>query len=679
MPDDPHDLSREGEQPFLHDLVCLLAAPMQAWTTDDGSIAPGAGAQGVYVGDTRIVRGLATRTDGWSVAHLGTDDGMPRRQTLRAVVRRGGAIIDPEILLVRERAITGDALTETITLVNASRDPVTVALAVHLVPDATPMDVVKTGGGTQAGTVRVNDEGWSSADERVSVRLETDGACARDKLGYSVTLHLAAPAGGSAAGTWSLHAVDLGAVVTAPRSRDLAAAAGRIAVPGGRDFDLGRLLRRAFDDLDGLQLAVPGAPDATFIGAGAPWFLTLFGRDSIVAASFLLPAAPHIAHGTLAALARFQGRTDDDATAEAPGKIVHELRRDVTRHVGHERFLLPPRYYGTVDATPLWISLLHDAWRAGMPQDAVAALVPNLEAALGWLRAAVAANPRGLLAYHDPSGRGLANHGWKDSGDAIRWADGSQAVGPIALCEVQGYAARAARQAADLLDALGRDGAAELRSWAGDLAERFRAAFWVTDRATGARHPAMALDAEGRAVDGMASNMGHLLGTGILDSDEKRAVVDRLMDPTMFSGYGIRTLSTTNGDYWPMRYHAGAVWPHDTAMIIDGMLADGFAEEARTVAEGLLAAAASFDWRLPELFAGVARNESTRAIPYPAACHPQAWSAAAAVVVALALGGSVRVTMAKPMPQTYPRTTERPLGSFWRSVLPRIATRMCAA
>ena len=170
----------------------------------------------------------------------------------------------------------------------------TVALAVHLVPDATPMDVIKTGGGTQAGTVRVNDEGWSSADERVSVRLETDGVCARDELGYSVTWDLAAPASGSAAGTWSLHAVDLGAVVTAPRSRDLAAAAGRIAVPGGRAFDLGRLLQRAFDDLDGLQLAMPGAPDATFIGAGAPWFLTLFGRDSIVAAS--LSAAGRSTH-----------------------------------------------------------------------------------------------------------------------------------------------------------------------------------------------------------------------------------------------------------------------------------------------------------------------------------------------------------------------------------------------
>jgi glycogen debranching enzyme len=642
MPDDIHDLGRHGEQPFLHDLSCLLAAPMQAWTTADGSIALDAGAQGVYLGDMRIVRGLSMQTDGWSVAHLATDEGVPRRQVLRAVVRRGGGVIDPEILLIRERVITGDALTESIAIVNASRGPVTVVLALHFIPDATPMDVVKAGG-TRAGGVRVNEGGWSTEDKRVSVRLSTDGACARDDLGFDITWHLAAPPGGSAAGSWALQAVDTGAVVTAPSTRDVAATLGRVAVPEGREFDVGRLLRRAFDDLDGLELAMPGLPDARFLGAGAPWFLTLFGRDSIIAASLLLRSTPQIAHGTLAALARLQGTDDDVASAEQPGKIIHELRREVTHHLGgNERFVLPQRYYGTVDATPLWISLLHDAWRAGMPPDDVAALAPNLEAAVGWLRAAAAADPRGFLAYHDSTGRGLANQGWKDSGDAIRWADGSRAVGPIALCEVQGFAARAARQAADLLDALGRGGAANLRSWADELAERFRVAFWVTDSATGARYPAMALDVKGHAVDGIASNMGHLLGTGILEIDEQRAVVDRLMDPSMFSGFGIRTLSTTNGGYWPMRYHAGAVWPHDTAMIIDGMLTDGFAEEARTVAEGLLAAAASFDWRLPELFAGVSRIESARAIPYPAACRPHAWSAAAAVVVALALGGSVR-------------------------------------
>ncbi len=631
--------ARSAEQPFLHDLECLLAAPMQVWTTPDGAIEPGAGAQGVYMGDTRIVRELTMAADGWSVAHLSTDHAVPRRQELRAVLRRGGAVIDPEVLLVRERVIAGDALSETISLRNASSRAVTIVIGVDVAPDATPMDVIKSGG-TQPGIVLMAEDGWSAADERVSVRLATDGARERGALGYQITWRLTAQPGESASGSWSLHAVDSGAVVTAPGTRSVAAAAERIAIPRDRAHDLGMLVRRAFDDLDGLQLALHGSPETSFIGAGAPWFLTLFGRDSIVTASLLLPAAPHIAHGTLSALARLQGTTHDTASVEAPGRIVHELRRDATHHVAaSKQLLLPPRYFGTVDATPLWISLLHDAWRAGLAMDAVEALTPNLESAIGWMREAAGTDPRGFLTYHDPTGQGLANQGWKDSRDAIRWADGSLATGPIALCEVQGYAVRAARQAADLLDALGRAGAPDLRSWSDALAKRFRAAFWVTDGGTGARYPAIALDADGRAVDGVASNMGHLLGTGILDANEQRAVVDRLMDPAMFSGFGIRTLSTTNGGYWPMRYHAGAVWPHDTAIIVNGMLADGFAAEARTVAEGLLAAAASFEWRLPELFAGVARDESARAIPYPAACRPQGWSAAAAVVVARAIGG----------------------------------------
>jgi len=636
-----HATDRTTEQPFLHDLSCLLAAPMQAWTTADGSIEAGAGAQGVYVGDTRIVGELALRAEGWSVTHLSTDDGVARRQELRAVLRRAGAATDPEILLVRERGIMGDSLAETITVLNASPQSVSVEIELRLVPDATPMEVVKAGG-APLGAVLVTDHGWSAEHERLRVRLLTDGSCSGGEGGFFVRWLLTAPAGGAEAGSWSLHAVDDRAVVAPPDVRDLAAAGARMVVPEGRAFDLGRLLRRAFDDLDGLELTLPDLPETRFVGAGAPWFLTLFGRDSIVAASLLLPATSKLARGTLAALAHLQGTIDDAAAGEAPGKIVHELRRDATHHIGATQLLLPPRYYGTVDATPLWISLLHDTWRAGMSQDELAALAPNLEAAVAWLRGAVAADPRGFLSYHDPTGRGLANQGWKDSGDAVRWADGSLATGPIALCEAQGYAVRAGRQAADMLDSLGIGGAGELRAWAEDLAERFRSAFWVADRLTGGRYPAIALDARGRAVDGMASNMGHLLGTGLLNADEQRVVVDRLMDPVLFSGFGIRTLSTTNGGYWPMRYHAGAVWPHDTAMIINGMLTAGFAEEATTVAEGLLAAAASFDWRLPELFAGIARTESSRAVPYPAACQPQAWSAAAAVVVARALGASLR-------------------------------------
>ncbi|MCV0402935.1 MAG: amylo-alpha-1,6-glucosidase [Chloroflexi bacterium] len=640
MADDAPKHVHSAEQPFLHDLACLLAAPMQAWTTQDGSIGAGAGVQGVYVGDTRIVRELTLRVDGWSVSHLSTDYAVPRHQELRSVLRRGGSMIDPEVLLVRRRAVTGDAISETITLRNASSRAVAATLRLRIAPDATPMHIIKAGVGEEVPAVVMAGDGWSTTDHRVQVRVAADGARSHDDTGFEIAWRFSAGPGGSDTGSWSLQAADSGAIVAAPTSRTVAAAAEQVPIPNGRAHDLGRLVRQAFDDLEGLELTLRGVPEAPFIGAGAPWFLTLFGRDSIISASLLLPAAPAIARGTLAALAHLQGTAHDTATAEAPGRIVHELRRDATEHAGaSKRLVLPPRYFGTVDATPLWISLLHDAWRAGMPIDEVATLAPHLEAAVGWMREAAAADPRGFLTYHDPTGHGLANQGWKDSGDAVRWADGSLADGPIALCEVQGYAFRAAHHAADMLDALGRPGAADLRSWRDSMADRFRAAFWVSDPDTGARYPAVALDARGRAVDGIASNMGHLLGTGMLDADERRAVVERLMDPTLFSGFGIRTLSTTNAGYWPMRYHAGAVWPHDTAMIIDGMLADGFADEARIVAEGLLAAAASFDWRLPELFAGVSREESARAIPYPAACRPQGWSAAAAVVVARALGG----------------------------------------
>ena len=189
-----------------------------------------------------------------------------------------------------------------------------------------------------------------------------------------------------------------------------------------------------------------------------------------------------------------------------------------------------------------------------------------------------------------------------------------------------------------LLDILGSllVGLLLLRAWAAAMKERFRGAFWCEDEQ--GRYPALALDAQKRPVDGVSSNIGHLLGTGILDADEQRVVVERLLDPTMFSGYGIRTLSTTNGAYWPLRYHAGSVWSHDTGIVIDGMLRDGFTEEAAQVAEGLLTAAEGFDYRLPELFGGWSAEEVWPPVPYPASCRPQAWAATSVVPVARALG-----------------------------------------
>src|SRR5690606_13133431 len=283
-----------------------------------------------------------------------------------------------------------------------------------------------------------------------------------------------------------------------------------------------------------------------FLGAGAPWFFTIFGRDSIWAARFLLPLGTGIAHGTLRTLAALQGRERVAATAEQPGKIIHEVRR-ATLELPDEGVELPPHYYGTVDATALWICLLADARERGLGDDETRELLPALRAALAWMR-----------DFGDSDGDGLLEY---------------VAEGPIALAEVQAYAHEAAVRGAALLEEFGED-AAEWRAWAARLAAQFRASFWVSD--ADGRYPAIALDARKRPVDSLTSNIGHLLGTGLLDDAEARLVAARLVSPRLDAGYGIRTLATGSGGYWPLSYHGGSIWAHDTAIAIRGLHRDGF-------------------------------------------------------------------------------------------------------
>jgi glycogen debranching enzyme len=278
----------------------------------------------------------------------------------------------------------------------------------------------------------------------------------------------------------------------------------------------------------------------------------------------------------------------------------------------------------------LWICLLRDAWRWGMPASQVRDLLPALRAALECISRYGDSDGDGLLEYIDQSGHGLSNQGWKDSGDSIRFADGRIAKPPVALCEVQGYAYEAAMAGAELLTAFGEPGAARWRAWAAGLAEAFRASFWLP-----AGYPALALDAGKQPVDSLTSNIGHLLATGLLTEDEEALVAARLSGPDMDSGFGLRTMSAGNAGYNPLSYHCGSVWSHDTAIVIRGLYRSGHGDVAARLADGLLSAAAAFDWRLPELFSGEERGP----VPYPAACRPQAWSAAAAGALAQALLG----------------------------------------
>jgi glycogen debranching enzyme len=338
-------------------------------------------------------------------------------------------------------------------------------------------------------------------------------------------------------------------------------------------------------------------------------------------------------------LAARQGTGYDTETEEQPGKIAHELRRgalDVVRSGDGKRLRLPPLYYGTVDATALWVCLLHEAWRAGLADSQVEPLLPTLRAALEWIGGPADPDGDGFCEYAGSTGNGLSNQGWKDSGDGIRWADGTLALRPLALCEVQGYAHAAALGGAELLDAFGGDGSA-WRQWAADLRARFREAFWISDEH--GRYPAIALDGDKRPVTGPASNMAHLLGTGLLDSTETSLVAQQLSGPWLDSGYGLRTMSARTAGFNPLSYHCGSVWPHDTAIAVLGLAAEGHHDVARSLADGLLRAAERFDYRLPELYGGTDRRAGEPVVAYPAACRPQAWSAAGAVAVAGYLRG----------------------------------------
>ncbi|SBS69994.1 glycogen debranching N-terminal domain-containing protein [uncultured Microbacterium sp.] len=622
----------EGLQPFLSDGIVALRAPTQVWSGRSGEIGAHA-IDGLYHGDTRFVRATAL-TYGPAGAEpdiapewISVAEHSASEVSFDAVLRGvDDDWPDPKVRLERVRTVTDGGLDERLTVSSHLSEPVELRLRLRLTPDFAPLQEVKAGTpptatwtatrGSDAGAIDIDGGG---------ARMRVSAPDARVAADADVTLEwmLTCPARGEVQVTWSATLDDPSLVVRGAAARAPWADA---APASGADPRLARWVRRALSDLDALRLTLPGHPDDEFLAAGTPWFLTLFGRDSLWAARLLLPVDVATAASTLRVLARLQGTAADPDTAEEPGKILHELRAGELRMPG-EGIVLPPRYYGTVDATPLWVCLLGDAAAAGMSEDEVRDLLPALEAALGWMRAG--AGEDGFLEYVDETGRGLSNQGWKDSGDSIQWRTGELAEGPIALCEVQGYAYEAAYAGADLLERFGRDGADDIRRWADALRARFQERFWVTtDEGT---YPAIALDRDGRGVDTLTSNIGHLLGTGILDPEQETGVARLLVGPTMSSGFGLRTMSTGAAGYWPLSYHGGSVWAHDTAIVAHGMARAGLHEDADILVAGLLAAAEAFGFRMPELHAGDPAERTPAPAPYPAACRPQAWSAAAAI------------------------------------------------
>jgi glycogen debranching enzyme len=361
------------------------------------------------------------------------------------------------------------------------------------------------------------------------------------------------------------------------------------------------------------------------VAAGAPWFMALFGRDSLLTAYMALPVDRTLALGTLRTLARHQGRTTDPLTEEEPGRILHEVRLGVESGLSLGGGSV---YYGTVDATPLFVVLLAELARWGAEPDQVRELLPHADRALEWIERHGDRDGDGFVEYRRATDRGLRNQGWKDSWDGVNFADGHPAEPSIALCEVQGYVYDAYLARAELAREVGEE--ADVARWtdrATALKAAFNERFWLPEQGW----YAIALDRDKNRVDSCASNMGHCLWSGIVDEDKAPLVAERLLGPDMFSGWGVRTLSNAMRAYDPVSYHNGAVWPHDNALIAAGLMRYGFVEEAQRIAVALLEAAAEFGGRLPELFCGFGRDEYPEPVPYPTSCSPQAWAAATPV------------------------------------------------
>ncbi len=360
------------------------------------------------------------------------------------------------------------------------------------------------------------------------------------------------------------------------------------------------------------------------IAAGIPWFATMFGRDSILAAYQSLLLSPRLASETLRVLARFQGDKHDDWRDEQPGKILHEFREGEMTRANEVPF---SPYYGSVDATPLWLILLSETYNWNADEQLVADMLPHAYRALEWIERYGDLDGDGFVEYQRRSPRGLANQGWKDSWDAIMHRDGQIAKAPIALCEVQGYVYEAKYRMASLLRAFGDSATADkLKKEATEMARRFEKAYWMPSRG----FYALALDGEKRQAQVVSSNPGHLLFTRMLTQERARTITKRFMRPDMFSGWGWRTMSQEERVFNPLSYHRGSVWPHDNSIVAHGMALYEFREPANEIFNALFQAALNFrDYRLPELFCGIERREYDEPVQYPVSCSPQAWASGA--------------------------------------------------
>jgi glycogen debranching enzyme len=635
--------------------VTLVDESTFAISNRAGDFVPG-GAHGLFVRDTRVLSRLELRIDGRSLEPLGSVSTDPFTATF---VGRGHPIpgrADSTLMAFRSRYV-GQGMREDLQVRNFGDEPTVCTIEGFVDADFADLFAVKEGrvGSDPDGEITRHVDGAcltisyrrGSIRRGVELRFSAVGVepphtapggtpTAGPELHLSDD-HVAIEAVVPARGTWSA-CLEVSPVIEqttiTPRYRcgqpvERAEPAERLAqwrqqVPHVKTEHAGlrTVMTRSAEDLGALRIFDPEFPERMVVAAGAPWFMTVFGRDSLLTAWSALLLDPGLALGVLQTLARFQGTDVDPRYEEQPGRILHEMRFGEAASLSLGGGSI---YYGTADATPLFVMLLGELRRWGLGREPVDALLPNADRALEWIERFGDADGDGYIEYQRATDRGLANQGWKDSWDGIRYADGRIAQAPIALCEVQAYVYGAylarAHFAFEEGDTVLYD---RYRRKAADLKAAFNRDFWVEERGWFA----VGLDAEKRQIDSLTSNMGHCLWTGIVDEEKAASVARHLLGPDMFNGWGVRTLAASMGGYNPISYHCGSVWPHDTAIAAAGLARYGFEEGAQRLVMALLESGSSQGGRLPELFGGLDRSEFPVPVVYPTSCSPQAWSAA---------------------------------------------------
>ncbi|MEU0373989.1 glycogen debranching N-terminal domain-containing protein [Streptomyces sp. NPDC006283] len=642
-----------------------------ARVTDSGDMtgARGTAPDGLFSRDARHLSRWELSVDGSPLQVLAPASRTGPCRPLTAVLTPPGSRDHPPACTVfREQVLADGALTERIRLTNNRPVPVTAHL--RLTADADFADQYELRGDDRTYAkpgavhhVEVTADGLAFRYERPApqgvpawlARTVVTAAPAPhtaeptgERTAHSLRWTVQLPAHGSSDILLQVCALPSGADVGPPPLRSPGDVADRLAAdraaftdraPRPHDLtgwsELARACEQGLADLADLRLTVDGADGARVRvpAAGIPWFFALYGRDCLLTSFFALPYRPELAAASLTALAAVQGAEYRTERQEEPGRILHEMRHGELAHFGDVPY---GRYYGAVDSTPLFLSLLH-AYTQQVTDDALARrLEPVARAAVEWMFRDGGLGDRGWLVYSsDAEAGGLANLNWKDSVGAICFRDGTPAEGLVAVAEAQGYAYDALVRTAELARVSWGDApyADRLAAAADDLRRRFHRDFWMADD----HFPALALDGAGRRIDALASDAGHLLWSGILDAGHAAAVGRRLMEPDFFSGWGIRTLAAQQSPYHPLSYHRGSIWPHDNAVIALGLARYGLAEETRAVAGGLVEAAALHGWRLPEVLAGYDRGDHPSPVPYPHSCSPQAWAAATPLALLTAL------------------------------------------